>query len=149
MGRVFEQDPRGWRVAKCIFVADDKKTAAAYAKSSDGPYGHYFSNLMQKLSKGGKLGLFGTYPDQPEAEITLEQSLETQVIAGSVDSVVDQLLRFREQIGEFGNLVYTGIDWADAELSKRSMVLMAEEVMPRINDAIKDRENEFSATFGK
>ncbi|MGI9569315.1 MAG: LLM class flavin-dependent oxidoreductase [Desulfobulbia bacterium] len=142
------QDPRGWRVAKCIFVSDDENTAVAYARSPDGPYGHYFSNLMQKLGAGGKLGLFGTYPDQPEAEITLEQSLETQVIAGTVDSVVNQLLSFREQIGEFGNLVYTGLDWADAELSRRSMVLMAEEVIPRINDALKDREKELVAIFG-
>lgn len=141
------QDPRGWRVAKCIFVADDETTAVAYARAPNGPYGHYFSNLMSKLSGGGKIGLFGTYPDQPESEITLEQSLETQVIAGTVDSVVDQILKLREEIGEFGTLVYTGIDWVDADLGKRSMVLMAEEVMPRINSALKDRERELNGVF--
>jgi alkanesulfonate monooxygenase SsuD/methylene tetrahydromethanopterin reductase-like flavin-dependent oxidoreductase (luciferase family) len=63
----------------------------------------------------------------------LQQSLDTQVIAGTVESVVEQILQLREEIGPFGTLVYTGLDWADKELAQRSMVLMAEEVIPRIN----------------
>ncbi len=130
------EDPNGWRVAKCIFVADDQKTADSYAKSEDGPYGYYFSNLMKKLGSGGRLGLFGVRPDQPVEQITLQQSLDTQVIAGTVDSVVDQILELREEVGAFGTLVYTGLDWADKSLSRRSMVLMAEEVLPRVNKII-------------
>jgi alkanesulfonate monooxygenase SsuD/methylene tetrahydromethanopterin reductase-like flavin-dependent oxidoreductase (luciferase family) len=123
-------------VAKCIFVADDQKIAEAYAKSEDGPYGFYFSNLMKKLGGGGRLGLFGVTPDQPLDEITLQQSLQTQVIAGTTNSVVDQIMALREEVGPFGTLVYTGLDWADKVLAQRSMVLMAEEVLPRINKAI-------------
>ncbi len=41
----------------------------------------------------------------------------------------------REQTGDFGELVYAGMDWADPALAKRSMQLMAEEVMPRVNAA--------------
>ena len=130
------EDPSGWKVAKCIFVADDQKTADSYAKSEEGPYGYYFSNLMKKLGSGGRLGLFGIKPDQPVDEITLRQSLDTQVIAGTVDSVVDQILELREEVGAFGTLVYTGLDWADKSLSRRSMVLMAEEVLPRVNRII-------------
>ncbi len=133
------EDASGWRVAKCIFVADDDATARKYARSVAGPYGFYFSNLMKKLGRGGRLGLFGTYPNQPEAEITVEQSLETQVIAGSVNSVVDQILALREQVGPFGTLYYTGIDWADRALGERSMVLMAEQVLPRVNQALQAR----------
>ncbi|MFP6713272.1 MAG: LLM class flavin-dependent oxidoreductase [Rhodospirillales bacterium] len=130
------EDPSGWRVAKCIFVAEDQASAEAYARSEDGPYGFYFANLMKKLGGGGRLGLFGTHPDQPEDQITLQQSLDTQVIAGTVESVVDQLLAFRDEIGPFGTLVYTGLDWADKKLAQRSMVLMAEDVMPRVNAAL-------------
>ena len=131
-----EPDPAGWRVAKCIFVSEDKTTALRYAKSADGPYGFYFSNLMKKLSGGGRLGLFGTYPDQPEEEITLEQSLETLVIAGTPESVAEQILALREEIGNFGTLVYTGLDWADKDLSIKSMELMANQVMPKVNAAL-------------
>ncbi|MGY9001854.1 MAG: LLM class flavin-dependent oxidoreductase [Rhodospirillales bacterium] len=133
------EDPAGWRVAKCIFVADDEATANSYARSESGPYGFYFSNLMKKLGRGGKLGLFGTHPDQPKNEITLQQSLDTQVIAGTVDSVVEQILAFREEIGPFGTLVYTGLDWVNPELGRHSMVLMAEEVMPCVNTALKGK----------
>ena len=94
---------------------------------------------MKKLGRGGKLGLFGTHPDQPIEQITLQQSLDTQVIAGTVDSVVDQILAFREEVGPFGTLVYTGLDWVDPALGQRSMVLMAEEVLPRVNAALRDK----------
>ena len=42
----------------------------------------------------------------------------------------------REETGDFGELVYAGMDWADPALARRSMQLMAEEVMPRVNAAI-------------
>jgi hypothetical protein len=58
------------------------------------------------------------------------------VFCGTVNKVVDQILAMREETGDFGELVYAGMDWADAALAKRSMQLMAEEVMPRVNAAI-------------
>ena len=53
-----------------------------------------------------------------------------------MNKVVDQILALREQVGDFGELVYAGMDWVDPHLAKRSMQLMAEEVMPRVNAAI-------------
>jgi len=41
-------------------------------------------------------------------------------------------------VGDFGELVYAGMDWVDSKLAKRSMELMAIEVMPRVNAAIAD-----------
>lgn len=38
--------------------------------------------------------------------------------------------------GDFGTLLYAGIDWVDPRLARRSMELMAEEVMPAVNRAI-------------
>jgi len=46
---------------------------------------------------------------------------------------------FREQVGDFGTLYYPCHDWVDPALGKRSMQLMAEEVMPRVNAAIGAR----------
>jgi hypothetical protein len=43
------------------------------------------------------------------------------------------------QIGDFGTLLYCGKDWADAALSRRSMELMAEKVMPAVNAALGKR----------
>ena len=43
---------------------------------------------------------------------------------------------FRERVGDFGTLLYAGHDWVESRLAKRSMELMASEVMPRVNAAI-------------
>lgn len=133
------EDPSQWSVAKSIFVADDADTAIGYARDESGPYGFYFSNLMKKVSRGRGaqgLALFKSHPDQPDDEVSVRHSLDTQVIAGSVEDVVAQILELREIIGPFGQLMYTGHDWADEPLSRRSMELMAQEVMPRVNKAL-------------
>jgi len=59
------------------------------------------------------------------------------VIAGTVNSVVDQILAFREKVGDFGTLLYPCHDWMDPQLGRRSMQLMAEQVMPKVNAALK------------
>lgn len=130
----------GWRIAKSIFVADDEDTARHYAKSPDGPYGFYFTNIMKKIIRNGRPEVFKISPEQSNEDISVEQSLETQVIAGTVNSVVDQILALREQVADFGTLMYTGHDWAEPALARRSMTLMAEEVMPRVNAAIGETQ---------
>jgi alkanesulfonate monooxygenase SsuD/methylene tetrahydromethanopterin reductase-like flavin-dependent oxidoreductase (luciferase family) len=129
--------PEEWRVAKSIFVADDEATARRYALEAGGPYHFYFKQLVRKLvGAGGRGNLFKTDPDMPNEAITPEYVTERLVIAGTVDSVVNQLLAFREQVGDFGTLLYACHDWMDPALGKRSMQLMAEQVMPRVNAAI-------------
>ena len=61
------------------------------------------------------------------------------MIHGTPDEVTDKILAFREQVGDFGTLLYAGHDWMDKKLAKRSMELMAEEVMPAVNKAIGAR----------
>jgi hypothetical protein len=57
------------------------------------------------------------------------------VIRGSPNRVIDGLLALHEKVGEFGTLLYCGMDWADPALSRRSMELMAETVMRAVNAA--------------
>ncbi|GAB3648241.1 LLM class flavin-dependent oxidoreductase [Ramlibacter alkalitolerans] len=126
-----------WRVAKSIFVADDDRVAQRYGKGPEGPYHFYFKQLVRKLvGFAGRSNLFKLDPNQPDSEITPESVTHRLVIAGSVDSVVDQILSLREQVGDFGTLLYASHDWVDPALGKRSMELMAQEVMPRVNAAI-------------
>lgn len=132
-----QASPSEWRIAKSIFVADDDKVAHRYGHGVDGPYHFYFKQLVRKLvGFSGRSNLFKLDQSQPDSEITPEYVTNKLVIAGSVDSVVDQLLAFREQVGDFGTLLYACHDWVDPQLGKRSMQLMAEEVMPRVNAAI-------------
>jgi alkanesulfonate monooxygenase SsuD/methylene tetrahydromethanopterin reductase-like flavin-dependent oxidoreductase (luciferase family) len=92
--------------------------------------------LLTKLVKNGRADLFKTRRDQPDHEITLDSVCNQLVIHGSPEKVVDQLLAFRDQVGDFGTLLYAGKDWTDPALGRRSMVLMAEKVMPALNKAL-------------
>ena len=61
--------------------------------------------------------------------------LDRLVIHGDPSSVADQLLEFRETTGPFGHLVYAGHDWTDYDLGRQSMILMAEQVLPKLQTA--------------
>src|SRR5262245_27694568 len=92
--------------------------------------------MLAKMKLGKRLYVFKSHKEQPDEEITLDFVMDHCVIHGSVNRVVDQILALREEIGDFGELVYAGMDWVDPALGRRSMQLMAEEVMPRVNAAI-------------
>src|SRR3954449_10419961 len=126
-------DAANWRVAKSVFVADDAKTARDYATRENSPYRQYYYSLFTKLKAGGRLGLFKTHREQPDDEVTLDAVCDKLIIYGAPDDVADKLLAFQDEVGEFGTLLYAGKDWADRDLGRRSMVLMAEQVMPRVN----------------
>ena len=123
-------------MAKSIFVADDEATAQRYGLGPDGPHHFYFKQLVRKLVRGGRGNLFKADQALPDSLITPDYVTRQLVIAGTVDSVVQQLLAFRDQVGDFGTLLYACHDWLDPVLGRRSMQLMAEQVMPRLNAAL-------------
>jgi alkanesulfonate monooxygenase SsuD/methylene tetrahydromethanopterin reductase-like flavin-dependent oxidoreductase (luciferase family) len=130
-------DPADWRIARTIFVADDDKVAERYGKrDANSPYRFYWRQLRIKLTIPKRHIVFKTHEGQDDAELTDDYVVDRLVISGTVNKVVDQILQFREQVGDFGELVYAGMDWVDPKLAKRSMELMANEVMPRVNKAI-------------
>src|SRR5262249_15017162 len=131
-------DVADWRVARAIFVADDDKTAERYGRTDEhSPYAFYYGQMLAKMKRGKRLYVFKEDKDQPDEEITFDHVMKHCVISGSVNKVVDAILALRQEIGDFGELVYAGMDWVDPALAKRSMQLMAEQVMPRVNAAIK------------
>lgn len=129
-------EAKHWRVAKSVFVADDDRVAAEYATGEGSPYRYYYRSLMAKLVRNGRIGLFKEDLSAPDEAVTLDGVTERLVFHGSVNKVVDRILAFREEVGDFGTLLTAGKDWRDPALARRSMQLMAEEVMPRVNAAI-------------
>ncbi len=129
-----------WRVARTIFVADDEKTAQRYGREdANSPYRYYWNQLRTKMMMAKRHVIFKKHADEDDGAVTLDRLLDELVICGTVDQVVEGILKLREEAGDFGELVYAGMDWVDPALAKRSMVLMAEEVMPRVNKAIGAR----------
>ena len=102
---------------------------------ANSPYRYYYSQLYTKLKKG-RLELFKTRRDQPDSEVTLDGICNELIIHGSPSKVADEILKFREQVGDFGTLLYAGKDWKDRERGRRSMILLAEKVLPKLNTAI-------------
>jgi alkanesulfonate monooxygenase SsuD/methylene tetrahydromethanopterin reductase-like flavin-dependent oxidoreductase (luciferase family) len=119
-----------WRVAKTVFVADDDSTARRYATGTDGPYYYYYRSLFNKLKKRGALGVFKTDPKMPDDAVKLEDVIDQLVIYGTPQKVADGISKLKETTGEFGTMLYAGVDWTDRELARNSMKLMAEKVVP-------------------
>jgi alkanesulfonate monooxygenase SsuD/methylene tetrahydromethanopterin reductase-like flavin-dependent oxidoreductase (luciferase family) len=130
-------DASGWRVARSVFVADEETTARRYAHREDGAHGFYFHVMKTKLAKAGALDVMRDVRDQPDSDLSTKRCLERLVIAGTPESVADQILEFRNEVGAFGTLLYTGHNWTDPALARRSMELMANEVWPRIDRAVR------------
>jgi alkanesulfonate monooxygenase SsuD/methylene tetrahydromethanopterin reductase-like flavin-dependent oxidoreductase (luciferase family) len=139
--------PADWRVARTIFVADDAATARAYGRTDvRSPYRFYYTQLMKKLITGGRADLFKSDPAINDDAVTVDNVVEQLVIAGTPDEVADEILALRESIGAFGELVYAGMDWVDPALGRRSMELMATEVMPRVNAVVAPESNDLALT---
>jgi len=130
-------DPADWRIARTIFVADDARVARRYAREdAASPYRFYWKQLREKMMRAKRHVIFKLHESEDDGAVTLERLLGELVLCGTVDEVVDQLLALRERSGDFGEIVYAGMDWVDPKLARRSMELMANEVMPRVNRAI-------------
>jgi alkanesulfonate monooxygenase SsuD/methylene tetrahydromethanopterin reductase-like flavin-dependent oxidoreductase (luciferase family) len=134
------KDPSSWRIARSIFVADDDASAERYVHEAKDAYRFYYWNLLTKRRSGGagNLASFKHDPAMPDEAVTVDYLLDSMVIRGSVGRVAEQILKLREQAGRFDTLLYCGHDWADERLARRSMQLMAEQVMPRVNRALQE-----------
>ena len=140
-------DPADWRIARTVFVADDARTAERYGRADPAsPYRFYWSQLRAKMMLAKRHVIFKMREEEDDSAVTVDRLLERLVLCGTVDRVVDRILELREQVGDFGELVYAGMDWVDPALAKRSMELMAAEVMPRVNRAIAAETRRVSAS---
>jgi alkanesulfonate monooxygenase SsuD/methylene tetrahydromethanopterin reductase-like flavin-dependent oxidoreductase (luciferase family) len=129
--------PADWRVARTIFVADDSATAQRYGRQAhDSPYRYYYRQMLTKMMISKRHVIFKKHADEDDRHVTLDRLLDELVICGTVNDVVDQILALREQVGDFGEIVYAGMDLVDPALGRRSMELMAHQVMPRVNAAL-------------
>ena len=127
-----------WRIARTVFVTDDDSKVESYGRSdANSPYRYYYQQMLTKMRMAKRHVIFKKHKEEDDNLVTLDRLMDELVIAGSVNQVVDQILALREQAGDFGEIVYAGMDLVDPKLGLRSMELMAHEVMPRVNDAIR------------
>ena len=93
---------------------------------------------MTKRRARGALDTFKHDLAMPDSECTVEYVLNNLPIFGTPDEVAEKIVALRRNVGPFGTILYVGHDWHDAALAKRSMELMANEVMPRVNRELQE-----------
>ena len=84
------------------------------------------------MMHSGRSNLFKSDAEDPDDSVTIDGVLNQLVTWGTPSKVADELQAFRDQIGDFGTLLYAGHDWQDRALAERSMELMATKVLPAL-----------------
>jgi hypothetical protein len=110
-----------WRIAKSIFVCEDRNKAKEYALGNESQYIFYYKQLLTKILKHGRAIFFKDGQSPPDCDLNFEEMWNKLVINGSSDEVFDKLIQFREEVGYLGTLLYDGHDWKDLDLTKKSM----------------------------
>lgn len=130
-------DPEIWRVARSVYVDETDDAAAAFVGRPGGAFDYYYEYLFAIFDRSNHKAPFVAHATDDPALLTPRALRDACVIHGSPATVAEKILTLRAEIGPFGTLLYAAHDWLDAERMKRSMRLMAEEVMPRVNRALE------------
>ncbi|MDQ5897695.1 MAG: hypothetical protein QG612_1781 [Pseudomonadota bacterium] len=133
-----QPDGDNWRVARNIVIARSDAEARDRVMDPEGSNYYYFEYLWKVLLAVNYTAVMKDDPKQPDAEVTIEQLIDSMVIYGSPETVTEKLLAFRERTGPFGGLLMASMDGAGVNRAREweSMTLLAREVMPRIRAAL-------------
>ena len=124
-------DPDVWRVSRSVLVTETDAEAEDYLADPDNGLSYYYSWFLFSFSKLRKALIMVTPDlDMPDEAITVDAIKRGMIIAGSPRRVLDQLVALREETGHFGTLLMAGHDWDQPKLWRRSMELLATDVMP-------------------
>jgi alkanesulfonate monooxygenase SsuD/methylene tetrahydromethanopterin reductase-like flavin-dependent oxidoreductase (luciferase family) len=129
-------DPSDWAIARNVFVTESTDDARRLAKSNSlGSCIQYILELTNATAPNG-VAMWKRDEQQSDADCNLDYFMDEVVIVGDPDHVTGQLLKLRDQIGPFGNLVLTAHEWDDRATWIRSLELFTREVVPAFNKAI-------------
>jgi len=129
-------NPVHWSIARNIFVADTTAEAQQIARTNSlGRCIQYILDLTEATAPAG-IAMWKRNPEQPDTDCNLDYFMDEVVIAGDPGHVTSELIRIREEVGPFGNLVLTAHDWDDRDQWIHSLKLFTREVVPAFNAAI-------------
>lgn len=122
-----------WRVARDVYIADTTEHAREEVKNGTlaRDFSDYFFKMVPKIR--GNLNIFKTDKSMPDSDVTIDYMIDNLWIVGSPDDAVEQIAALHEEVGGFGTLLIMGHEWNPLENWQRSMQLLVNEVMPRLN----------------
>jgi alkanesulfonate monooxygenase SsuD/methylene tetrahydromethanopterin reductase-like flavin-dependent oxidoreductase (luciferase family) len=124
-------DPEIWRIVRQVVVAPSDEEAREHVLDPNGALAFWYRYVLGAMRARQALPLVAPahHPD-PELLTWEEMALE-QTTFGSPSTVVDRLVALRDLTGHFGVLTTMAVEWTDARFGRRSMELLAREVLPR------------------
>lgn len=133
-------DRSKWRVARSIVVADTDDDAARYLARPESSVGWYYDYIVEDMKLFNLQKVLKADDTMSDELLTTKYCLDTMVISGSPKTVLDRLVEFVDYVGgPFGGLLMTQKDWDDADFHRRSMRLLAEDVMPKLRNYCSQR----------
>ncbi|SVB00320.1 uncharacterized protein METZ01_LOCUS153174 [marine metagenome] len=132
-------DRRDWKIARTIFLADSDEKAEKIARSNSIMTAYRY--LASAIKKGPGLEIMKDDVGIEDSEIDDDYFINNLVIAGSVETVLQRILRLIDDVGTFGTLINMSFDWindSDRRYWMDSMALFQTELMPRLNKAIEN-----------
>jgi alkanesulfonate monooxygenase SsuD/methylene tetrahydromethanopterin reductase-like flavin-dependent oxidoreductase (luciferase family) len=125
-------DPDVWRVSRSVLVTETESEATDYLADPASGLTYYYDWFLFSFSRLRKaLFMVKGQLEMPDEDVTVDTIKRALIIAGSPRQVLDQLVSLRDETGHFGTLLMGGHDWDQPRLWRRSMELLATEVMPR------------------
>ncbi len=136
-------DPSIWRVSRSVLVTETDAEAEDYLADPENGLSFYYRFFLFSFTRLRK-ALDMVKPDlaMPDEAVTVDAIKRGMILAGSPRRVLDQLVALRDEVGHFGTLLMGGHDWDQPKLWRRSMELLATEVMPKFSahaDATRPR----------
>ena len=126
-------DPKQWHVARSIYVGESDAEAEAFVKQPGGSYDYYYEYLFKIFDRSNYKAPFVPTKDFDPDKLTSQDARDGCVMHGSPETVARKILELREEVGDFGTLLYAAHDWVDKGAMQNSIRLMANEVMPIVN----------------
>jgi len=125
-----EPDPANWRISRSVFVGETDQEARDHALN--GAFAGSLLYLCGMLKIANMLDLPKQDPEMPDEAIDAEYIIDHIAVVGSVDTVTRKLQDLYDATGGFGTLLMIAHDWDDKAKMRRSMELMAREVIPQL-----------------
>ena len=131
-------DPSVWRVGRSVLITDSDAEAQEILDDPEGTFTWYYTYLNAQGKLAG--GDFNTDIDWAAAKAEAMVKAKDLVIAGTASTVLDRLIAFRDEVGDFGTLMLTGHDMEGAlPLWRRSFTTLAETVWPKLSAYMADK----------
>jgi alkanesulfonate monooxygenase SsuD/methylene tetrahydromethanopterin reductase-like flavin-dependent oxidoreductase (luciferase family) len=123
-----------WRIARDIYVAETTEQARRQARA--GAQAQVFERyFLPLLTYAKQLFLFKSDQSLPDETITVDWLMDNLWLVGSPDDVARRIRELHGAVGGFGTVLQLIYDWGDQEeCNRRSMALLANEVMPQLAD---------------